>query len=64
MFDITITGMAIPQPTGRNVRIDWGNQFYANAHSDVTGRIVSGVSAQRGKGTGAENPRQPPSGAR
>ena len=52
MFDITITGMAIPQPTGRNVRIDWGGGFYSNPHSDVTARIVSGISAARGKGTG------------
>lgn len=51
MFDIAITGMAIPQPTGLNMRMDWGGQFYANPHSNVTGRITSDIDWERGKGT-------------
>ena len=50
-FDITITGMAIPQPTGLNVRIDWGGLFYANVHSSVYSRIVGGIECFRGKNT-------------
>lgn len=50
-FDWVITGDIIPQPSGLNLRIDWGRQFYANAHSDVTGRITSGIDFERGRGT-------------
>ena len=52
-FDWVITGAAIPQPTGRNLRIDWGSGFYANPHSNVTSRIVSGITCERGKNTGS-----------
>ena len=50
-FTWTITGNAIPQPTGLNMRIDWGAQFYANAHSNVTDRITSGIDFERGRNT-------------
>ena len=50
-FVWTITGDAIPQPTGLNMRIDWGAQFYANPHSNVTGRIVSDIEFERGRNT-------------
>lgn len=50
-FFWTITGQAIPQPTGLNLRIDWGEQFYANAHSDITGRITSSIYFERGRNT-------------
>ena len=50
-FEIEITGQAIPQPTGLNVRIDWGQQFYANAHSSVYNRITGGIECFRGKNT-------------
>ena len=52
-FTWTITGDIIPQPSGLNVRIDWGDQFYAHAESDVTGRITSGVRCERGRNTGS-----------
>ena len=52
-FDWVITGAAIPQPTGRNLRIDWGSGFYANPNSNVTSRIVSGITCERGKNTGS-----------
>ena len=47
-FTWTITGDIIPQPTGLNVRVDWGNQFYASTHSNVTSRITSGITCERG----------------
>ena len=50
-FTWTVTGDIIPQPTGLNMRIDWGNQFYANTHANVTGRMQSGVSCERGRNT-------------
>ena len=50
-FTWTITGDIIPQPSGLNVRIDWGDQFYAHAESDVTGRITSGIRCERGRNT-------------
>ena len=52
-FTWTITGDIIPQPSGLNVRIDWGDQFYAHAESDVTGRLTSGVRCERGRNTGS-----------
>ena len=52
-FDWTVTGTDIAPPTGLNVRIDWGEQFFANPHADVTARMRSGVSCERGKTTGA-----------
>ena len=52
-FDWTVTGTDIAPPAGLNVRIDWGEQFFANPHADVTARIRSGVSCERGKTTGA-----------
>ena len=50
-FTWTITGSPIPQPTGLNMRIDWGAQFYANAHSNITDRITSGIDFERGRNT-------------
>ena len=50
-FTYTITGNAIPQPSGINLRVDWGNQFYSSPLSDVTKRITSGISFERGKNT-------------
>ena len=50
-FTWTITGSPIPQPTGLNMRIDWGAQFYANVHSNVTDRITSGIDFERGRNT-------------
>ena len=50
-FTWTITGTPIPQPTGINVRIDWGAQFYSNVHSNVTGRITSDMLCERGRAT-------------
>ena len=50
-FTWTITGSPIPQPTGLNLRVDWGAQSYANAHSNVTARIVSGIRFERGRAT-------------
>ena len=52
-FDWTITGDIIPQPSGINLRVDWGDQFYSHALSNVTARIVSGIQFERGKNTGA-----------
>ena len=34
-FTWTITGDIIPQPSGLNVRIDWGDQFYAHAETQT-----------------------------
>ena len=50
-FDYVITGNPIPQPSGINLRIDWGDQFYSSQLSDVTNRITSGISFERGKNT-------------
>ena len=50
-FDIVITGSALPHPVGLNMRIDWGNQFYASSHSDVYSRIIGGIRCFRGKNT-------------
>ena len=50
-FTWTITGMPVPQPSGLNLRIDWGDQFYASPHSDVTGHVTSDIECERGKNT-------------
>ena len=50
-FDWVITGDLIPQPAGRNLRIDWGNQFFASPHADVTARIRTALMFERGKNT-------------
>ena len=34
-FTWTITGDIIPQPSGLNMRIDWGDQFYAHAETQT-----------------------------
>ena len=50
-FTYTITGDPLPVPTGLNLRIDWGDLFYASEHSDVTGRITNDILFERGRGT-------------
>ena len=50
-FTWTVTGTAIPVPTGLNVRIDFGDVFFSNPNADVTARMRSGVDCVRGKNT-------------